>query len=364
MTDQSQKSYRANSKDLQGCTFLQALEDGIAHYDWLDGQKIDQSLRDRALVSHSVPQERAKELTTTDTFGPLFGGSLPNSDLQRSLASRLMERVDLDGSPEYKLTWRRWVMKSGFPAYRLQVSARRTSGTGCSGWHNPTANDSKQACGPSQANRNSPTADAKKVVGWPTPNAMEGGQTSRGGDRKGEMLIGGHNFWSASTFIPCADGKWRRVPGGVGDTNKPRCETLKSKRVGEEAGPEQSKKSSVYNRVPGGVADLSGSGQLRAEGDIDKKEDIDARRRHDPADIDRGERSERLEIESPIFAMVDGLRSRMGNSWNPGIIEALNCFPLADGLPGRVGLLRGAGNSIVPQAAAEFIKAFMEVMGE
>lgn len=29
----------------------------------------------------------------------------------------------------------------------------------------------------------------------------------------------------------------------------------------------------------------------------------------------------------------------------------------------RVGLLRGAGNAIVPQAAAVFIKAFMESVG-
>lgn len=35
-------------------------------------------------------------------------------------------------------------------------------------------------------------------------------------------------------------------------------------------------------------------------------------------------------------------------------------FPLAPGLPGRVGLLKGAGNSIVPQVAAEFVAAFME----
>jgi DNA (cytosine-5)-methyltransferase 1 len=32
-------------------------------------------------------------------------------------------------------------------------------------------------------------------------------------------------------------------------------------------------------------------------------------------------------------------------------------FPLAHGVPGRVGLLRGYGNAIVPQVAAEFIKA-------
>jgi DNA (cytosine-5)-methyltransferase 1 len=35
-------------------------------------------------------------------------------------------------------------------------------------------------------------------------------------------------------------------------------------------------------------------------------------------------------------------------------------FPLANGIPNRVGTLRGAGNAIVPQVAAEVIKAFME----
>jgi hypothetical protein len=32
---------------------------------------------------------------------------------------------------------------------------------------------------------------------------------------------------------------------------------------------------------------------------------------------------------------------------------------LANGIPNRVGILRGAGNAIVPQAAAEIIKAYM-----
>lgn len=37
-------------------------------------------------------------------------------------------------------------------------------------------------------------------------------------------------------------------------------------------------------------------------------------------------------------------------------------FPLANGLPARVGRLRGYGNAIVPQAAAEFIKAFEKAL--
>lgn len=36
-------------------------------------------------------------------------------------------------------------------------------------------------------------------------------------------------------------------------------------------------------------------------------------------------------------------------------------FPLADGLPARVASLRGYGNAIVPQVAAEFIAAYLDI---
>ena len=39
-------------------------------------------------------------------------------------------------------------------------------------------------------------------------------------------------------------------------------------------------------------------------------------------------------------------------------------FPLANGIPARVVRLRGYGNAIVPEVAAEFVKAFMETIKE
>jgi DNA (cytosine-5)-methyltransferase 1 len=39
-------------------------------------------------------------------------------------------------------------------------------------------------------------------------------------------------------------------------------------------------------------------------------------------------------------------------------------YPLAHGVPGRVGLLRGYGNAIVPQVAAEFVQAVAEIISK
>ncbi len=63
---------------------------------------------------------------------------------------------------------------------------------------------------------------------------------------------------------------------------------------------------------------------------------------------------------------------RSGSPWDD--IEFIQCrdgkarpvkpgiCPLVDGFPGRVAALRGLGNAIVPSLAAEFVKAFMEII--
>ena len=57
-----------------------------------------------------------------------------------------------------------------------------------------------------------------------------------------------------------------------------------------------------------------------------------------------------------VWRDPDWLLCRDGK-WRP--VEP-GTFPLADGLPGRMGLLRGYGNAIVPPLAAEFVMAFLE----
>jgi len=66
-------------------------------------------------------------------------------------------------------------------------------------------------------------------------------------------------------------------------------------------------------------------------------------------------------------------RGHRGNEWAPWETSVVlpctdgkarriepSAFPLAHGIPGRVGLLRGYGNAIVPQIAAEFVTAYIE----
>jgi DNA (cytosine-5)-methyltransferase 1 len=60
------------------------------------------------------------------------------------------------------------------------------------------------------------------------------------------------------------------------------------------------------------------------------------------------------------WGAADWLHCRDGK-WRP--VEP-GTFPLASRLPGRVGLLRGYGNAIVPQAAAAFVMAFMDALDE
>lgn len=117
----------------------------------------------------------------------------------------------------------------------------------------------------------------------------------------------------------------------------------------------------------GATTELTGRGDTGRMGDTDSKRPQRERRNGNQ------ERWERPNVRPS--GLFDGARSE-DNTTNPhhgfwSDADWLGCrdgkfrpvepgtFPLANGIPARVGRLRGYGNAIVPEVAAEFVRAFL-----
>jgi hypothetical protein len=159
--------------------------DGRLPYVSPDGATMSQSGPAVAPASHSPLPERVSAKTTRATSGLRFGNSSPSAALTSSLVSRLRERLDCDGSLEYKLTWRKIRTDWGLRSFALRASARPISGNDCSGW--PTARSEDAESSGARISRgvaDTLTAVAR-LAGWPTPKTPTGGPES--GERKKEL---------------------------------------------------------------------------------------------------------------------------------------------------------------------------------
>jgi DNA (cytosine-5)-methyltransferase 1 len=98
---------------------------------------------------------------------------------------------------------------------------------------------------------------------------------------------------------------------------------------------------------------IAGDRSPAGSGGIDQLGDADSERETAPGGFPGRPGTERQ--RSP-WAKAEWIECRDGKKRpvEPGT------FPLATGIPGRMGRLRAFGNAIVPQVAAEFINAFME----
>ncbi len=154
---------------------------GVMACDSPAGPTIENAGLDRVPAQVSQPQEKAKGLQTLITSGLIGCDSSASVSLQSSLVNRLKQRLDMAGSTLYKLTWKTKLTPLGRQYLERAVSGLRTGDKGYT------------------------------LSGWPTPNAMKGGQTSRSGQRKDELLMGGVAKLCGWTTPSARD--WKDSPG-------------------------------------------------------------------------------------------------------------------------------------------------------
>ena len=211
MTDRSPISTRKPSEHSHNAIFSQALGDGLSRSKLLAFRQTSMFGPDHAPVNRFRVPVNAKVRKTNGTCGQNSTASLASAVLSRSLENRLQATTDLNGSMEYRLTWKSSVMQSGRRICRLRASGRRTSDKGFGGWPTPmslTCTDGHQA-----GNNRHMDITKKLVSGWPTPCQQDGphGGPNQGVDRLPSAV---HLAGWLTPKLPSGGACERNTPGG------------------------------------------------------------------------------------------------------------------------------------------------------
>lgn len=267
-----------------------------------DGPTIAPHGRHHAPANLSARQAKGLGLLTSGTYGPPHIGLSASDALSWSLASNLAVLTRTTGSTLYKLTWKPWAMPSGRLRFRLRASARRTRET--------------------------------VLIGWPTPIASNG----RGAGNFNRQ--GGGKPSDSSVISRLADSDCNGRKGRLSGRADPRREAIDGQaRCGCAAC---------------GLADANHEQRplaLSARGYAD----VSRQWNKDPEAASGCSCVMRPGPVNGFWRDADWLHGRDG-WWRP---VRPGSFPLADGVPARVGRVRTYGNAINIEAAAAFIKSFM-----
>lgn len=101
--------------------------DGTLPFDSPAGPKTGKSGPGAAHVSHSLAQGKAAASMTNAISGPSSSASSRSATLQRSLASKLAQRLESVGSMEYRQTWKEKVTPAGRSLWAHTASGLPTS---------------------------------------------------------------------------------------------------------------------------------------------------------------------------------------------------------------------------------------------
>ena len=248
-----------------------------------------------------------------------------SESLQSRLTENLKRRLSSFSSLEYRETWKELATPSGVRLWAHTASGRRTSGSGCTGWPSPRRE-----------------RDIRGRDGEAEPRAVARGRTREVNTAQKTATLAG---WPTAT---------------VGDSSNTRNSTATRHRIpptGIHAGDTLVDAVTLAGWTTPTSRDHKGDpDEPRAKGRASAVSGpwadalwhpcADGKWRRIPADVESG-------VQPVAPRLPEGMVSG-------GAACDAELFPLAEGVKGRVGLLRGAGNSIVPQVAAEFVKAFME----
>lgn len=176
MKEASRKLQQMTFEGSDSATSSPASEAGPTRSNSQGGRKKERSGPDHVRVSRFRALDSEKAMPTNDTCGPLFISSSPSAVLQQCLESKLRARMDVNGSPEYVLTWKELDMPSGVPICQLRASTRRTSDSDSGGWPTAQAHDGKGKPGAGCVSGGGATVGSE-YHGWPSPRVGGNGRT-------------------------------------------------------------------------------------------------------------------------------------------------------------------------------------------
>lgn len=276
--------------------------DGLSRCVVQDGPTIAPHGQHHAPASLSARQAKGLGLLTSGTYGPPHIGLSASAALTWSLASNLAALTRTTGSTLYKLTWKPWAMPSGRLRFRLRASARRTRET--------------------------------VLIGWPTPIASNG----RGAGNFNRQGGGKPSDCGVISGLAHTDGNGRE--GRLSGWTDPQREAING-----QAG----RGCAISGLADANHEQRSFTMPARSYADVSRQWNKDSEAASGCSCVMR---------PGPVNGFwrdADWLHGRDG-WWRP---VRPGSFPLADGVPARVGRVRTYGNAINIEAAAAFIKSYM-----
>lgn len=275
--------------------------DGLLRCVALDGQTVARHGQRHAPASLSARQAKGLGLLTSGTYGPPHIGLSASVALSWFLASNLAALTRTTGSTLYKLMWKPWAMPSGRLRFRLRASVPRTRETVLIGWPTPIASNGRGA------------GNFNRQGGKPSDSGVISGLAHTDGNGRERRLSG---WTDPQREAIDRQARCGCAACGLADTNHEQRPLALSARSYADTSRQWNKDSEA----------AAGCSCIMRPGPV-----------------------------NGFWRDADWLHSQDG-WWRP---VRPGSFPLANGVPARVGRVRTYGNAINIEAATAFIKSYM-----